>query len=182
MSSFRYLLVLDFEATCDENKKIENEVIEFPIVVVDTQSIKVIDEFRRYVKPLRNPTLTKFCTSLTGITQDLVDNSETFDVVFKQVQEFLKPYINEGLFVTCGDWDLKHMLPKQAEMYAIDIPDSMKRWNNIKVSFCEAYGLKKRMGMDMMLDYMGLELLGRHHSGLDDCRNIARIAIKLITD
>jgi ERI1 exoribonuclease 3 len=29
--------------------------------------------------------------------------------------------------------------------------------------------------MAAMLQEAGLELIGRHHSGLDDCKNIARI-------
>ena len=30
-----------------------------------------------------------------------------------------------------------------------------------------------------MLEYLGLQLEGRHHSGIDDSRNIARILAKL---
>ena len=30
-------------------------------------------------------------------------------------------------------------------------------------------------GMTCMLDHFGLKLEGRHHSGIDDCRNIARV-------
>ncbi|CAN0191490.1 unnamed protein product [Ectocarpus sp. 8 AP-2014] len=33
--------------------------------------------------------------------------------------------------------------------------------------------------MPAMLSALGLVLEGRHHSGLDDCRNIARIAMEL---
>ncbi len=45
------------------------EVIEFPTVLVDAVSLQVIEEFRVYVRPVRNPALTPFCTSLTGIEQ-----------------------------------------------------------------------------------------------------------------
>lgn len=45
------------------------EVIEFPTVLLDAASLEVVDEFRVYVRPVRNPTLTRFCTSLTGIEQ-----------------------------------------------------------------------------------------------------------------
>ncbi len=40
-------------------------------------------------------------------------------------------------------------------------------------------------GMDQMLDELGLELVGHHHSGIDDSRNIAKIChelMKLATD
>jgi inhibitor of KinA sporulation pathway (predicted exonuclease) len=36
------------------------------------------------------------------------------------------------------------------------------------------------MGMDKMLDYLKLPLDGHHHSGIDDCRNIAKICRALM--
>ena len=35
-------------------------------------------------------------------------------------------------------------------------------------------------GMEQMLEALDLELVGRHHSGIDDARNIAKIVLKLI--
>ena len=34
--------------------------------------------------------------------------------------------------------------------------------------------------MKEMLDYLGLQLDGKHHSGIDDSLNIAKIALKLM--
>lgn len=34
--------------------------------------------------------------------------------------------------------------------------------------------------MTDMLAWCGLELEGRHHSGIDDARNIAKVALKLL--
>lgn len=45
------------------------EVIEFPTVLLDASSLEVVDEFRVYVRPVRNPALTPFCTNVTGIEQ-----------------------------------------------------------------------------------------------------------------
>lgn len=52
---------------------------------------------------------------------------------------------------------------------------------NIKVVFARAYNQKAK-GMAGMLDFLGLKLEGRHHSGIDDSRNIAKICQKLIAD
>ncbi len=49
---------------------------------------------------------------------------------------------------------------------------------DVKDIFRVRYG-DFRGGMALMLDYMGLELQGRHHSGLDDSRNISRMVIEL---
>ena len=40
---------------------------------------------------------------------------------------------------------------------------------------------KAAKGMAMMLSHFKLTLDGRHHSGIDDCRNIAKLAIHLHT-
>jgi len=69
--TLRYLLVLDFEATCGESDFPRNqmEVIEFPTLAYDLQEKKEVGKFHEYVKPVIRPQLTEFCTNLTGITQ-----------------------------------------------------------------------------------------------------------------
>lgn len=65
-----YLLVLDFEGTCgDAIKRQEREIIEFPTLLYNLRTNEVQAQFHEYVKPVLNPTLTEFCTELTGITQ-----------------------------------------------------------------------------------------------------------------
>ena len=70
-SKLRYLLVLDFEATCGESgfPRHEMEIIEFPTIVYDLQEKKEVGRFHEYVKPVVRPQLTEFCTQLTGIAQ-----------------------------------------------------------------------------------------------------------------
>ena len=70
-SKLRYLLVLDFEATCGESgfPRDQMEVIEFPTLVYDLDERKEVGRFHEYVKPVIRPQLTEFCTELTGITQ-----------------------------------------------------------------------------------------------------------------
>ena len=36
--------------------------------------------------------------------------------------------------------------------------------------------------MEEMLSLSGLQLEGRHHSGIDDAKNLARVAIKLLQE
>ena len=68
--SFRFLLVMDFEATCIKDQKIEpQEIIEIPVLKVDTRTMEPIGEFHTYVRPVKRPRLSPFCTKLTKITQ-----------------------------------------------------------------------------------------------------------------
>lgn len=74
------------------------------------------------------------------------------------------------------------MLPSQCKAYKEEVPASFQRWLNIKNIYAEATGERGKKKKDMvgMLKGLELELEGRHHCGLDDCRNIARILIELL--
>lgn len=68
---YDYILVLDFEATCEENVRLNpQEIIEFPVVVYDLNKNQVWTDniFHYYIKPSVNPKLTNFCKNLTKIT------------------------------------------------------------------------------------------------------------------
>lgn len=174
--------VLDFEATCDDVTKIIHEVIEFPVVLVDAHTLETLEEHRTFVRPIHNPVLTPFCTNLTGITQDDVKDAPSFAEALHLHETFMAKYADKKiLYVTCGDWDLKTMLPLQLQTSGIvpKNPKAFASWCNIKNLFMDHTGIRVK-GMPSMLAHCGLELIGRHHSGIDDCRNIARILVSLI--
>lgn len=70
-----YLCILDFEATCSERKPQPRpqEIIEFPTLLLNVSTGEIEAEFHYYIRPDVHPTLSQFCTELTGITQDTVD-------------------------------------------------------------------------------------------------------------
>ncbi len=77
-------------------------------------------------------------------------------------------------FVTCGDWDLKTMLPAQCKVSGLDPPSEehphFRRWINVKRSCHSATGTFPR-GMMATLRLLGMERFeGRQHSGIDDCQ------------
>ena len=185
-TEWKYLVVLDFEATCDEKTPPRpQEIIEFPSVLLDGATLEVVDEFESFVRPTHHPTLTKFCTELTGIEQKDVDPAPTFPVVLNNHLEWLRSHAlpTEGALpyalVTCGDWDLKTAFPAQLEASSIDyVPAPYRRWINVKVPFKK--WKRKPAGMKRMLEALGIELEGRHHRGIDDSRNIAKIVRALV--
>ncbi|GBO42670.1 ERI1 exoribonuclease 3, partial [Araneus ventricosus] len=90
------------------------EVIEFPVLKVNSASFETESVFHSYVRPVINPELTKFCTQLTGITQEMVDDQDIFEDVFEKFQvwmqeEKLLERNTKIAFVTVGDWDLKYL-------------------------------------------------------------------------
>jgi len=178
--TFDYFLVLDFEATCERGKKMEpQEIIEFPILKVNGKTFDTEATFHQYVQPRVNLELTSFCTELTGIIQDMVNDQPFIEDTLEKIDDWMK---NEGLlnpdvksiFVTCGDWDLKTMLPSQSKYFKISYGDYLKHWINIKRPWAKVKGSHPR-DLDEMLKGFNLSFDGRPHSGIDDCRNIARV-------
>lgn len=120
MTTCDYICVLDFEATCDTKQQMNRgdmEIIEFPSVLIDCAQKKVVDQFQRFVITQKFK-VSQYCADLTGITQQQIDDQGVeFPTVLKEHQEWLNshgiPQEKSVMFVTCGDWDLKTMLPRQ---------------------------------------------------------------------
>ena len=53
---------------------------------------------------------------------------------------------------------------------------------NIKKAFQKKYGHKRLKGMAEMLEALDMRLVGRHHSGIDDCGNILEIVKRMVDD
>ena len=66
---FDFICVYDFECNCSKDKSeiAFNEIIEFPVVIVDVKAQSVKSIFHTYVRPTAESTITPFCTELTGI-------------------------------------------------------------------------------------------------------------------
>ncbi len=169
-----HYFVVDLEATCDEDRRIpphEMETIEFGAVLVDASTLEVVEEFQTFIKPVRHPTLTPFCTRLTTITQGEVEGAPTFPSAIASVRRFLGE--RDALFCSWGDYDRKQ-LERDAARHGALLPFRGRHWN-LKKSFSERLGTAKRYGMAEALKLVGLELVGTHHRGIDDARNIARL-------
>ena len=201
---FSHYCVIDFEATCLDKKDIyPQEIIEFPAVFINASTLEVVSEFHSYVRPLHHPILSDFCTSLTGITQEIVNSAPDFSTVYMNFCDFMSQFRTQYrrenndeeiniLFSSCGDWDFQTMLIKQCTLSGLVVPPPMTQWMNVKALFAQAETSrekrhekgekrkKARLGMVGMMSELGLELVGRHHSGIDDTRNIARIVVELV--
>lgn len=184
-----YICILDFEATCwaDSRNDSIREIIEFPSVLYKINwkaESEFVSEFSAYVKPVRSPVLSEFCIKLTGITQANVDKADTFEVVYANHYKWLcehVPDLNKLIMFTCGYWDLRVMLPLETSRYKLKLHYCYKKYVNVSDAFNFLYN-KNAGGMANMLVKLGIELEGRHHSGIDDSRNIAKIVLQMIAD
>ncbi|CAD8057672.1 unnamed protein product [Paramecium primaurelia] len=185
LQGFDNIIILDFEATCirEADKKYLQEIIEFPAQVYNIQERKVIKEFSKYIKPIENPILSEFCTELTGITQQQVDEGIPLDQAINEFMQFIQG-LQKCCILTCGDYDL-NLLKKEGARKGIPIQKELQYYINIKKVFPKSLRNPKHYKdpcMVEMLKLCGLDLLGRHHSGIDDVKNITRIVHYLINE
>ncbi|KAI0290441.1 ribonuclease H-like domain-containing protein [Russula brevipes] len=181
-------LVLDVEATCLPGTDFHwpNEIIEWPVCLlmwVDKEAngmagtLQKVAEFRSFVKPTWRPRLSPFCISLTGITQDQVDDAPHFPEVANKFSAFLAhhglihPVTGERLlrFSWCSDgpFDIRDFVVKQCFISNIPMP-SWIRGDVIdvrKVVVSELNGAHTSKNQLLFLDLGPFE--GRQHSGID---------------
>jgi inhibitor of KinA sporulation pathway (predicted exonuclease) len=107
-----YLVCVDFEATCDEGPtptvtRENQEIIEFPWVVVDLRARIVVDRRQLYVKPEWSHELTRFCIDTTGITPDKLANAPYLVDAIAQFDVYVhEHFVSKGTFFF-ANWQRK---------------------------------------------------------------------------
>ncbi|GKV16479.1 hypothetical protein SLEP1_g27119 [Rubroshorea leprosula] len=99
----------------------------------------------------------------------------TFEVCFFQFSDKSYPV------ATSGNWDLKTKVPQQCKVSGIKLPPYFREWINLKDIYLNFYG-REATGMISMMRQQGIQLLGSHHLGLDDAKNIARVLQHMLVD
>ncbi len=175
IEQYKYFLIIDLEATCSDTKQIsrqEMEIIEIGAVMVEAENLNIVSEFQTFIKPVRNPILTDFCTKLTSITQKQVNNAPSYQEAIANFKQWLYQYSN-FIFGSWGDYDRKQF-QQDSNFHQSPYPISSKHIN-LKKLFSSNQRLKQRYGMAQALKIAEIELLGTHHRGIDDAKNIARL-------
>ncbi|KAJ8246194.1 hypothetical protein GJAV_G00264750 [Gymnothorax javanicus] len=196
---FSYLIVIDFESTCWEDKNsYGQEIIEFPDILLNTSNGKIESEFHSYVQPQEHPVLSRFCTELTGIQQEQVEAGVPLHICLSRFTRWIQMlqeekrilFIQEKVcshtghpcaFVTWSDWDLGVCLQYECKRKQIIKPEILNRWIDLRATYKLFYNRKPK-GLNGALQDLGIRFSGREHSGLDDARNTAHLAWRMITD
>jgi len=170
-----YFLVVDLEATCCNAGSVphhEIEIIEIGAVMLNSKTWEIDSEFQQFIQPIRHPILTAFCTELTSISQIDVADAPRFPEAIAKFNKWLELY-PDYIFCSWGSYD-KTQFTQDCAFHQIPYPFSSEHLN-IKKEFSEYLGVSKGFGMASAIQYLGLELKGTHHRGIDDARNIAAI-------
>lgn len=166
-------VVFDLEATCWEKKAGKtSEIIEIGAVKLN-KNLEPQEEFSKFLRPVINPVLSKFCIELTSIAQSMVDNAQVFEEAIKEFADWAG---TGAVFCSWGDYDKKQiLLEAKIKEVSISFLDRLEKNHvNLKHEFAKE---KKRRpcGMKKALNILGISHTGTHHRGIDDARNIVKI-------
>jgi len=177
----RYLVVVDFECTCeDQEEPFLHEIIEFPAVLLDLRTGREVRHFHAFVKPTERPVLSDFCSRLTGIDQATVDKAEPLDRVLVRFGAWLDEFAGEdySLAADCQS-DLRHFLLPECRRKKIRVRDAWRAWVDLGRHLMVHFDLRRPGNLQMKLAKVGLAYEGTPHRGIDDARNIGRLALAL---
>ena len=167
-------LVIDIESTCWDHKTpegMDNEIIEIGISGIDYKTKEVRLRETIVVKP-EYSTISDFCTELTTLTQEYIDEH---GISFAEACEILeKRYKSrDRIWFSWGEYDRKQF-EKNCKKKGVRYPFGRTHLN-AKPLFSFAYGIGRDLGVGMALEHLGMEFEGTPHRGGDDAYNIARI-------
>lgn len=172
-------LVVDPDpALFEQDRSDMQEIIEFPILLLDSQG-RELERQTFYIRPVMYPEISQFCTSLTGITQELVDACGiSLEDALEQHVTMLRRYTHnseEICFCTYGAWDLQIMLQTECQRRGIVLPAMFLRFINIKQDLARTFNWPRDKSLMVAMEKLGLKSVGRRHCGMDDCVNTAQV-------
>ena len=167
------LLIVDIEATCWEGLPPtgqESEIIEIGICTLDIASGDRLQKQSILVRPERS-TVSPFCTQLTTLTQEQVEQGISFAEACTLLKEL---YLSQQrVWASYGEYD-RQQFERQCRSRALSYPFG-PRHINIKVLFALLHALPREVGLAEALHIARLPLEGTHHRGDDDAWNIAAL-------
>ncbi len=172
------VLVIDIECTCWDDlppRGQMSEIIEVGLCVVDVQLLRRLERRSLMVKPMTSE-VSEFCTDLTGITTEMVQDAPPLSEAVRILRDQYRA--GDRLFASWGDYDRKQFY-RNCQTYNLKYPFGPTHLN-IKNLFSTALGLNQELGIDGACQRLGLTMEGAHHRGVDDAWNIARIFCLLL--
>lgn len=168
--------IVDLEATCwEERTSRQNEIIEIGAVLVDEQK-NIISTFEQFVRPLKHPVLSEFCTNLTSIAQADIAHAPLFADAVESFQQWMQGHGEHFLLCSWGFYDKRQL---QSDCALHGVPTAwLENHINLKQQYAHVKKLRREIGMENALINEGMELEGTHHRGIDDARNITKIFLK----
>jgi inhibitor of KinA sporulation pathway (predicted exonuclease) len=189
IAPYRYLYCVDLEATCDEVGESESsrplavvpdqmETIEIGLVVIDLETLEIVDEFQRFVRPQINPVLTDFCKQLTSIQQADVDGAGIYVEVGQELGALIAGYPNAA-WASWGDYDARQLERDAGLAGCPSLLEGLPHFNARKWH-AGLYDDRPR-SLKQTVESLRLVWRGTYHRGIDDARNVASIVKEMLS-
>ena len=168
------IIVIDVESTCwedkDEAKRNTSEIIQIGVAALDVNTL-TITQSSEFMVQAAHSKVSPFCTKLTGITQEDVDEGVSFqEALSSLVEEF---EIDQRPWASYGDYD-RRQFQHNCRLRGLPYPFG-ERHINVKTLVAAAMAWPREEAMDVAMDFIGIPMKGKHHKAGDDAANIANI-------
>jgi inhibitor of KinA sporulation pathway (predicted exonuclease) len=168
------IVVVDLEATCWRGhppKGQVSQIIEVGVCLLDIVTHEISDKRGILVSPTKSK-VSPFCTELTTITQELLDEEGI------TLQEACSILVNDynsrkRVWASFGNYD-RTMFEKDCKAHKIKYPFG-KKHVNVKTWLALKEKQSGELGMARGLKHLNIPLEGTHHRGVDDAFNIAKL-------
>lgn len=184
MKDADFVLAVDFEATCNDDNSFprrESEIIEFGCALIDNKTREIVDTFSSFIKPQIHPVLHPFCTQLTSIVQENVDDAPPFKAVAKAVNDWLHTKVriaNKSMvWISWGQYDFNKLI-EDCSRSRVNNPLAGNSHFNIK-RYEALLSRSNEKGLDGVVKHYGLQWYGTHHRGVDDAINVANVYLHI---
>lgn len=162
-------VVLDFEANDGDYK----EIIEIGAVKLN-ENLEQIGIYQSLVKPLKNRKLGSYIKTLTGITQENVDNARSFVEVH---EEFANWVGEDSKIIVWGSSDKKFLI-HDVLLNNIESP-LLNKFKNIQKKVSRLLLSDQEIGLKKIVSELKVENDGIYHRALIDAVNTAKIFVLL---
>lgn len=174
------IIVIDVESTCwapgQQPSGHVSEIIEIGVAALDVESLETVETESILVRPTQSQ-VSEFCTQLTTLTPDQVADGIAFAEACRHLRK--RYSVDERTWASYGDYD-RTQFQRQCAAQGVRYPFGSTHLN-VKSLFALTMRLHREIGMADALARLNLGLIGTHHRGGDDARNIAAILANLLS-
>lgn len=149
------------------------ELIQLAAVKVSIANdlrVTVVNSFNEIIKPVKNPTLSDYIVSLTGISQSVIDE---MGVDFSSALTLFHQFADEGQ-LPCFAWGTDELvLRENCQLYGVSMPTFASGFANMNTIVKRAGILEASLCSGDLARHLKLDLHGHNHNALYDVRSIA---------
>ena len=184
--SLDYLIVLDLETTNDDRSDPQRvEIVEFPWLVYDLLTQKVLDHKQIFITPKWNSNPNPPPDAVHTFGSDVAFAPSLADALHQFDSYIYHSFISTGksfYLLTDGHWDLTSLLLVEAAKKAVVLASHFRSYINLRKEFSTCYPkAPEPKDRKIMFSYLNISTEPRA-SGIDDCVALAAVVTRLLKD